>query len=118
MSVRIASFRSPVEAAESALPAERVLAGSPRQTISNHFSDDSGQFFAGVWASTRGKWRVSYSENEFCHILVGRVALTSQDGERSEFGPGDSFVIPAGYAGTWETIEDCRKLYAIFEPQK
>jgi len=48
----------------------------------------------------------------------GGAALTSQDGERSEFGPGDSFVIPAGYAGTWETIEDCRKLYAIFEPQK
>lgn len=118
MNSRIVSFRDPVETTESALAAERVLAGNPRQKISNHFSDSSNQFFAGVWSSTRGKWRVSYGENEFCHILAGRVALTGENGERSEFAAGDSFVVPAGFAGTWETLEDCRKLYAIFEPQK
>jgi uncharacterized protein len=114
----IVSFREPVETTESALPPERVVAGSPRQKISNHFSDATSQFFAGVWSSTRGKWRVSYTENEFCHILAGRVAISDEGGGRVEFSAGDSFVIPAGFAGTWETIEDCRKLYAIFEPQK
>jgi uncharacterized cupin superfamily protein len=24
-------------------------------------------------------------------------------------------VIPAGFVGTWEVIEDCSKIYAIFE---
>jgi uncharacterized cupin superfamily protein len=28
---------------------------------------------------------------------------------------GDTFVIPAGFVGTWEVLEDCRKIYAIFE---
>jgi uncharacterized cupin superfamily protein len=24
-------------------------------------------------------------------------------------------VIPAGFSGTWEVVEDCAKIYAIFE---
>lgn len=31
---------------------------------------------------------------------------------------GDQFVIPAGFRGTWETIETCRKIYVIFEPSE
>jgi uncharacterized cupin superfamily protein len=48
-------------------------------------------------------------------LLEGRVAITSEAGERVELAAGDSFVVPAGFVGTWEVIEDCRKLYAIFE---
>jgi hypothetical protein len=48
-------------------------------------------------------------------VLAGRVALQSDQGARWEFGPGDSFVVPSGFAGTWEVLEDCRKLYAIYE---
>ena len=29
-----------------------------------------------------------------------------------------AIVIPAGFEGTWETIEPCRKWYAIFEAKK
>ena len=68
-----------------------------------------------VWAATRGRWVVRYTEHEFCHLLAGRVVLTSEEGERMEFGRGDSFVVPAGFVGTWEVLEECRKLYAIFE---
>ena len=32
------------------------------------------------------------------------------------FGPGDCFVVPAGFEGLWEVLEDARKFYAIFEP--
>ena len=28
---------------------------------------------------------------------------------------GDNFVIPAGFEGTWETIEPASKYYVIFE---
>ncbi|WP_414028394.1 cupin domain-containing protein, partial [Escherichia coli] len=27
----------------------------------------------------------------------------------------DRFVIPAGFQGTWEVLEACRKVYVIFE---
>lgn len=113
---RIVSFRNPVESSESAPAVDVLIAGNPTHTLSNHYSDASDQFFSGIWSSTRGKWRIKYTEHEFCHMLAGRVVIISADGERSEFGAGDSFVIPSGFSGTWEVVEDCRKLYVIFQP--
>jgi uncharacterized cupin superfamily protein len=115
-SLRIISFRTPVESQVASPDPDRLLAGSPKLTVRNHYAEASNQFFAGVWEATRGAWRVRYTEHEFCHLLAGRVAITSEAGERQEFAAGDSFVIPSGFSGTWEVIEDCRKLYAIFEP--
>jgi uncharacterized protein len=115
---RIVSFRDSVEAQSSAPEAERLLSGNPRLTVRNHYADGGNQFFAGVWEATRGAWRVRYTEHEFCHLLSGRIVITSETGDRQEFSAGDSFVIPSGFAGTWEVVEDCRKLYAIFEPPR
>jgi hypothetical protein len=95
-----------------------VVSGDPVTHLQNYFSDTTGQFFSGVWESSAGKWSVSYTENEFCGILSGRVILTSADGTAQEFKAGDAFVIPAGFAGTWETLEPVRKWYAIFEARK
>ena len=113
----IISFRAAVEPQSSTPDAERRLAGDPQLTVWNHYTESTAQFFAGVWAATPGRWIVRYSEHEFCHLLAGRVVITSDSGERSEFGAGDSFVVPAGFTGTWEVITHCRKLYAIFEPR-
>jgi uncharacterized cupin superfamily protein len=106
---------STVAAELSEPPAERLLAGSPQLQVRNYFADTSQQFFAGRWSATRGKWRVRYTENELCVMTAGRVVIESERGERSTFGPGDAFVVPAGFAGTWEVLEDCSKIYAIFE---
>jgi uncharacterized cupin superfamily protein len=108
-------FDQSVAAQVSTPSADRVLAGTPFLTVWNHYSDPDHRFFAGIWAATRGCWRIRYTEHEFCHLLAGRVALQSDQGARWEFGPGDSFVVPSGFAGTWEVLEDCRKLYAIYE---
>jgi uncharacterized protein len=111
----IISFRGSVEPEHSRPAADRIVEGEPRLSAWNYYSDPSQQFYAGVWTATRGSWRISYSESEFCHLLQGRVALSAQDGRRWEFLAGDSFVVPAGFSGTWEVLEDCRKVYAIFE---
>jgi len=111
----IVSFRSSVEPQYSSPDAARVVSGTPQLTAWNYYSDASQQFFAGVWSATRGSWHINYTESEFCHLLQGSVVLTSAQGQRWEFAAGDSFVVPAGFIGTWEVIEDCRKLYAIFE---
>jgi len=113
----IITFHGGVEPQHSQPAADRLVSGNPQQTLWNHFTDCSQQFFAGEWAATRGSWRIQYSETEFCHLLAGRVALTSRNGQRWEFTRGDSFVVPAGFVGVWEVIEDCRKVYAIFEPR-
>ena len=103
-------------AAEVSIPApDRLIDGSPEHRVSNYFTDASGQFFAGRWSSTRGKWRVRYTENELCVMMAGRVVLTADDGAVFSFGAGDAFVVPAGFSGTWEVVVDCTKIYAIFE---
>ena len=102
---------------ESKPPAERLLAGDPVATAKNYFSDTEGKFFVGVWESTPGCWQVRYSEHEFCHITKGRVRIRSANGNQWEFGPGASFVMPAGFTGTWEVLEPVSKLYVVYEPQ-
>jgi uncharacterized cupin superfamily protein len=116
IALQIVDFSSATpEASVSQPPADRLLAGSPQQTARNFFSDSTGQFFAGIWESTPGKWRVRYTENEFCHITRGVVHIDDATGQRWTFKAGDSFVVPAGFSGTWHVIEPLSKLYVIFE---
>jgi uncharacterized cupin superfamily protein len=117
LSIDVVDFsRASPDVSDSTPPAERLLAGNPVATAKNYFSDGEGRFFAGTWESTSGRWRVTYSEHEFCHITSGRVRIESASGKRWEFGPGASFVMPAGFSGTWEVLEPMSKLYVIYEP--
>lgn len=104
------------EATASTPPVDRVLAGTPQQLTRNYFSDSTGRFFAGVWESTSGRWRVRYTENEFCHLTRGRIRITDAAGHHWTFAAGDTFVVPAGFSGIWEVLEPAAKLYVIYEP--
>src|SRR5690242_14095416 len=115
MSASIAILDDSVEPDVSELAADRLISGTPVARVANYYTDTSQQFFAGRWSATRGKWRVRYTENELCVMTAGKVTIESTSGERLSFGPGDAFVIPAGFTGTWEVTEDCTKIYAIFE---
>lgn len=117
MNTSIVLLDGPIEPEVSAPAADRLLAGRPVTRVSNYFSDSTQRFFAGRWSATRGKWRVSYTENELCVMTAGRVVIESDSGERDSFAAGDTFVVPAGFSGTWEVLEDCSKIYAIFEPK-
>ncbi len=115
MNTSIVVLDGPVESQASEPAADRLVAGQPVMRVSNYFSDSTQQFFAGRWAATRGKWRVRYTENELCVMTAGKVVIESESGQRSSFAAGDAFVVPAGFSGTWEVLEDCSKIYAIFE---
>lgn len=115
MNTSITILDGPVEPDVSEMAADRLISGKPVTRVSNYFSDSSQQFFAGRWSATRGKWRVRYTENELCVMTAGRVVIESESGARSAFAAGDAFVVPAGFSGTWEVLEDCSKIYAIFE---
>jgi uncharacterized protein len=117
MNASIVRLDSPLEPDVSAPTPDRLLVGNPEHRVWNYFTDSTQTFFAGRWSGTRGKWRVRYTENELCVMTAGRVVIASESGERNTFGPGDAFVIPAGFSGTWEVLEDCSKIYAIFEPR-
>lgn len=113
--VSFATSNAPVE--ETSAAPEKMIGGSGAQTVQNHYSDPTGQFFAGIWTGEAGKWKVSYSEEEYCHLLEGEVVLTDLDGNSASFSAGDSFVVPAGFEGTWENLSPARKHYVIFEPK-
>jgi uncharacterized protein len=94
----------------------KVIAGAPDQVAWNAHTDATGQFSAGTWEGAPGHWRVAYTETELCHMLSGVVVVRDEEGGAATFRAGDSFVIPAGFVGSWEVVEPARKLYAIFEP--
>jgi uncharacterized cupin superfamily protein len=100
------------------LDGSRLAPGSPmpEQFVRNAYTDASGRFFAGIWRSSPGAWRVSYTENELCVLTAGRVRISDDSGGQWTFGPGDSFVMPAGFRGLWEVLEPAQKFYAIYEP--
>ena len=106
-----------IEAVADKVAPEKLLSGSAETTAWNAFSDTTGQFHVGHWSSGSCKIKVAYSENEYCVLLSGRAKLTDANGASAEYGPNEPFVIHAGFDGTWESIGDVVKVYAIFEPQ-
>lgn len=100
------------------LDPSRLMPGSPApgQRVRNAYADGAGRFFSGIWSSGVGAWRVSYSEHEMCVLTEGRVRLSDDRGRSWTYGPGDCFVVPAGFHGVWEVLEPARKFYAIYEP--
>lgn len=111
----LVDLRGDVPSDRSPVDPSKVEAGAPVQGIANHYSDAGAKFHCGVWSSTTGRWRVRYTEHEFCHLLEGRVRLVDAAGAAREFGAGDAWVIPSGWHGTWETLEPARKYYVIYE---
>jgi uncharacterized cupin superfamily protein len=112
----IVDFSEASTSAETYRPAaEKILEGDPQQTLYNHYNSPCGQMSAGVWEGETGQWKVSYTEHEFCEIVHGVSVLRDEQGHSKTLRVGDRFVIPAGFKGTWEVLENCRKIYVVFE---
>ena len=114
--LRVDETSAPEEALQ--IDPARLASGSrvPEQGVRNVFTDATGRFFGGLWRSSVGAWRVSYTENELCVLTEGRVRLSDDHGRSWTFAAGDCFVIPSGFQGLWEVLEPARKFYAIYEP--
>lgn len=57
------------------------------------------------------KFPWSYSENEDCYILEGKVTVTPDGGEPTEISVGDYCTFPVGMSCTWDVKEPIRKHY-------
>ena len=95
---------------------EKCVQGQPMQRTWHHFTSDDDKFFAGMWESEPGCWKINYTENEFCQILSGHSILRDSDGNEHPLRAGDNFTIPAGFKGEWEVVETTKKIYVIYEP--
>ena len=95
--------------------ADKIVGGNPTQTVKNIYDDETGVFSTGIWTGEIGIHKVNYTEEEFCMLLTGKVKISSDDGSEKIFNTGDSFVIPSGFSGLWETIESASKIYVVYE---
>jgi len=91
--------------------AAKVVAGDPVHTTWN--IEDANGLYCGLWQSTPGKWRTSYSEWEYVYIHSGHSILTDTAGTETHLKAGDSYIIRPGFAGTWEVVETTLKDYVI-----
>lgn len=110
--VNVATSTSKIE--RYATPDDRLVKGNPEQNNTLHFSTDD-RFFVGEWGAEVGCWKVSYTENEYFHILSGKSILRDTEGNELTVVAGDKICVPAGFEGEWEVIEPTQKIYAIYE---
>ena len=81
------------------------------------FTNAQGNVTAGVWECSPCLETIErYGVDEICTVLGGSVTVTGEDGIAHTFGPGDSFVMPQDFKGTWHITETLRKFYMIAEP--
>lgn len=99
---------------------ERLVTGNPKRTTWNHYTNTSGEVFAGVWACEVGSWRIEMgpSEDEFFFVTRGRCRLTDETGTAVTAQAGESLVIPAGFKGCFEVLEPMQKHYMIVERKR
>ena len=95
---------------------EKLISGNPKQTTWVQHASADGRFSAGLWHSEIGKWSICYTEQEYCRILEGVSLITAADGQAVTVRPGDEFVIPRGFVGTWEVLQPTLKRFVIYEP--
>ena len=91
--------------------AELVVEGDPVHTTWN--LEELDGLYCGLWQSTPGSWKVSYSEWEYVHILEGVSVLTDTAGTAVTLRAGDSYVIRPGFEGVWTVKETTLKDYVI-----
>ncbi len=101
-----------VEPEKGAPAADRLISGNPEFTTWN-LEEAPGGLYAGLWQSTPGKWKISYDEWEYFHILSGHSVVTEDGGDAITLRAGDRLILRPGFKGTWEVIETTLKDYVI-----
>lgn len=76
----------------------------------------NGIYAVGLWEGKVGALDFpAMPYDEACWVTQGRIALVDGAGGRREFGAGQGYVLPRGFAGRWETLEDAKKFYVVLE---
>ena len=99
------------------IPYDRAAVGEPGEAMTTKvwYTDPDGAFRSGFWASEPGKAEIDYVKDEICILLEGTVRLTAADGTVATYAAGDTFMIPKGFKGTWETLAPVRKFFATYQ---
>ena len=93
-------------------PAEIVLEGKSENWDS---VVHQGEFVVSVFEASPAIIDVSepFPYDEFVLVLEGEVILTNIDGGSLTYNPGDTFVVPKGWLGTWAMPVRYREMVII-----
>jgi uncharacterized cupin superfamily protein len=76
-----------------------------------------GSLRTGIFAGGPGFIRLKdWPDDEEVVLVSGHLVIVSDDGKTSSFGPGDVFIIPKGFNGTYEMKDKMKEIY--IEPGK
>ena len=84
--------------------------GNPVAALQVTYAAPDHSVSAGIWECEPGVLRLpGYPETEYCRMLSGDLVITNGAGEQQSFGPGDAFVVPKGFVGTWNMRTKVKK---------
>ncbi|MEM5536108.1 cupin domain-containing protein [Neptuniibacter pectenicola] len=102
-----------VAAIDTDLEGWEKISGTPSMKTWIEYTSEDGSMIAGCWEATEGSYRAEYKSWEYIHLIEGKVKITPEGGDSVTLLPGDSFVIEAGFTGTWEIEEKVFKHFTI-----
>lgn len=93
-------------------PAEMVLKGKSENWEQVLYR---GDFVLAVFEASPAVLEVSepYPYDQFVLVLEGRVTLTDIGGQEQAYHPGDTFLVPKGWLGTWDMPVKYREMIVI-----
>ena len=98
---------------ETDLDGWKKVEGNPTMKTWIEYTSPDESMITGCWEATPGTYHATYAAWEFVHLIEGHVVITPDDDEPKRFGPGDAFIVEAGFSGTWEIQEKVYKHFAI-----
>ena len=76
-----------------------------------------GNLKSGSWWCAAGGWPSpnQRTTTEIFYVLEGHACVTDMDGTRNFFGPGDVVILPKGWSGRWDVLEDIHKVWVVVD---
>lgn len=93
-----------------------ISGGHPRFSIERCFSSHDSRF--QVEYDQYDKLTAQLKDwpgDEFIYIIEGHVEVTDSAGTSKSYGPGDMFIIPKGFNGTWRQFGTLRKISVNYD---
>lgn len=98
------------------LAPESILEGRPEAFGRVILQSDDKRVSSGLWECTPGRFTWEFVWDEFVHVHVGHVVVTTQDGQRIELRAGDFATFPRGMKSEWHVLERVRKTFTVRTP--
>lgn len=102
-------------------PRENADVGQPHDSsldlVEDVPSPSGATTSSGSWWCAAGGWPSpsSRTTTEIFLVLSGYGCLTDIDDTRHYFGPGDTVILPKGWSGRWDVLQDIHKVWFVVE---